>query len=64
MASGLYKLGLRLGDVLHTAYSSSLEFFWPVFGAWLVGARVSVSDPNLSREVVRILISFNISLSL
>ena len=53
VASGLYKLGVRPGDILHTAYNTRLDFYWPVFGAWLCGAGVSVSDPNLSSEVVR-----------
>ena len=53
VASGLYKLGLRPGDILHTAYNTRLDFFWPAFGAWLCGATVSVSDPDLSTEVVR-----------
>ena len=53
VASGLYKLGLRPGDILHTAYNTRLDFYWPVFGSWLCGAGVSVSDPNLSTEVVR-----------
>ena len=44
---------MRPGDILHTAYNTRLDFYWPVFGAWLCGAGVSVSDPNLSTEVVR-----------
>ena len=44
---------MRPGDILHTTYNTRLDFYWPVFGAWLCGAGVSVSDPNLSTEVVR-----------
>ena len=44
---------MRPGDILHTAYNTRLDFYWPVFGAWLCGAGVSVSDPNLSTEAVR-----------
>ena len=40
VASGLSKLGLRSGDILHTAYNTQLEFYWPVWGAWLCGAAV------------------------
>ena len=69
VASGLARLGLGPGHILHTAYrsvviiiimslrkslsSSSLEFYWPVFGAWLCGAAASVADPGLSVEVIR-----------
>ena len=53
MGSGLYKLGVRPGHILHTAYNTRLDFYWPVFGAWLCGAAVSVSDPQLSTQVVR-----------
>lgn len=53
VASGLHKLGLRPGHVLHAAYNTRLDFYWPVFGAWLCGAAVSVSDPDLSTEVIR-----------
>ena len=44
---------MRPGDILHTAYNTRLDFYWAVFGSWLCGAGVSVSDPNLSTEVVR-----------
>ena len=30
-----------------------LDFFWPVLGAWLCGAAVSVADPGLGAAVVR-----------
>ena len=40
VASGLARLGLGPGDVLHTAYNSNLEFYWPLLGAWLCGAAV------------------------
>ena len=53
MASGLFKLGLKPGDILHTAYNTRLDFYWPATGAWLCGAAVSVSDPDLTTEVVR-----------
>ena len=40
VASGLARLGLGPGDILHTAYNSNLEFYWPLLGAWLCGAAV------------------------
>ena len=53
VASGLTRLGLAPGDILHTAYNSQLDFYWPVWGAWLCGATPSVADPALSVEVIR-----------
>jgi len=53
VASGLTRLGLGPGDILHTAYNSQLDFYWPVWGAWLCGATPSVADPALSVEVIR-----------
>ena len=40
VASGLARLGLGPGHILHTAYNSNLEFYWPLLGAWLCGAAV------------------------
>jgi len=53
VASGLSKLGLGPGDVLQTAYNTQLDFYWPVMGAWLCGAAVSVADPEMSVDVVK-----------
>ena len=53
VASGLTKLGFGPADVLQTGYSTCLDFYWPVFGAWLCGGAVSVADPNLSPNLIR-----------
>jgi len=45
VASALLSLGFGPGDVLQTGYSSCLDFYWPVFGAWLCGGTVSLGDP-------------------
>lgn len=51
--AGLHRLGLGPGHTLHLACNSSLDFYWPVFGAWLCGARMSVADPGLPMELIR-----------
>jgi len=53
VASGLTKLGFGSGDVLQTGYSTCLDFYWPVFGAWLCGGTVSIADPNLTPDLIR-----------
>jgi len=53
VASGLAKLGFGPGQTLHTAYNSCLDFYWPVFGAWLNAGVVSVADPLLSSEAAK-----------
>jgi len=50
VASGLTALGFKEGDILHCAYSTNIDFYWPVFGAWLCGGVASVADPGLSVE--------------
>ena len=54
VARGLIKLGFGPGDVLQTGYSNHPCFYWPVFGAWLVGGVVSVPDPNLPPRQVKL----------
>lgn len=53
VSSGLSKLGFGPGQTLHTAYNSCLDFYWPVFGAWLNAGVVSVADPLLSVDAVK-----------
>ena len=53
VASALLSLGFGPGDVLQTGYSSCLDFYWPVFGAWLCGGTVSLGDPNLSQGAIQ-----------
>ena len=53
VASGLTRLGVSPGHIVHTAYNSQLDFYWPVLGAWMCGAGASVADPGLSVDVVR-----------
>jgi len=53
VASGLSRLGFGPGDILHTAYNSQLDFYWPVLGSWLCGGVVSVADPAMSVDVVK-----------
>ena len=48
VAGGLAKLGFGPGQTLHTAFNTCLDFYWPVFGAWLNGGIVSVADPMCS----------------
>ena len=40
VASGFIRKGFKAGDIVHTAYNSCLDFYWPVFGAWLAGGLV------------------------
>ena len=54
MASGLKKLGFGPGNVLQTGLSSTLGFYWGVLGAWMCGGRVSVPDPNLDKEMIKV----------
>jgi len=53
VGAGFSSLGLSPGQSLHLACNSRLDFYWPVFGAWICGARVSVGDPGLSVELIR-----------
>ena len=53
VASGLARLGFGPGQTLHTAYNSCLDFYWPVFGAWLNAGVVSVADPLLTVEAAK-----------
>ena len=53
VASGLARLGFGPGQILHTAYNTCLDFYWPVFGAWLNGGIVSVADPLLSADLAK-----------
>ena len=53
VARALHNLGFRAGDVLQTGYSSCLDFYWPVLGAWLCGGAVSLGDPGLSQEAIK-----------
>jgi len=52
-AYALDKLGFERGDILHIACSSSLDFFWPVLGAWLCGGSTSIGNPAESIPVIR-----------
>lgn len=54
VASALTKLGFGPGDTVHTGYSSNLDFYWPVFGAWWCGGRASLADPNLAPELISV----------
>ena len=53
VAGALHNLGFQAGDVLQTGYSTCLDFYWPVFGAWLCGGTVSLGDPHLSRGAIK-----------
>ena len=53
VASGLTKLGFGPGDVIQTGYSNCLDFYWPVFAAWLCGGTVSAADPNLAPDLIK-----------
>ena len=53
VASGLWRRGFRPGHVLQTGYSSCLDFYWPVFGAWRCGGTVSLGDPGLAPHLIR-----------
>ena len=53
VAVALASMGFQPGDVLQTGYSSCLDFYWPVFGAWLCGGTVSLGDPNLSETNIK-----------
>ena len=46
VASGLTRLGLKPGDIVHTAYNNQLEFYWPVWGAWMCGATIRLNPSN------------------
>ena len=50
VASGLAKLGFGPGQTLHTAYNSCLNFYWPVFGAWLNAGVVNMKYSSLLSE--------------
>jgi len=52
-ANVLSDLGFKQGDLLHIACSSSLDFFWPVLGAWLCGGSTSIGNPAVSVPVIR-----------
>lgn len=45
------RLGLRSGDMVHVALPNTTSYFYPVFGAWLCRAVVSLGDPTLNPEV-------------
>ena len=53
VAGELQNLGFGPGDVLHTGYSSCLDFYWPVFGAWLCGGVVSLGNPHLANSAIK-----------
>ena len=40
VAGALSSLGFGPNDILQMRYSSCLDFYWPVFGAWLCGGAV------------------------
>jgi len=46
VASGLKNLGIEPGQVVQIILPNSCHYFFPAFGAWLIGAAVSVSDPG------------------
>lgn len=46
VASGLKNLGIETGQVVQIILPNSCHYFFPAFGAWLIGAAVSVSDPG------------------
>jgi len=53
-ANVLTDLGFQRGDILHFACYSSLDFFWPLLGAWLCGGSTSIGNPAVSTEVIKI----------
>ena len=46
VASALRKSGIGNGDVVQIVLPCSAYFYFPVFGAWKLGAAVSLSDPG------------------
>ena len=46
VASALKSYGISYGDVIQIVLPSSAYYFFPVFGAWMLGAAVSLSDPG------------------
>ena len=53
VAGKLSSLGFGPGDVLQTGYSTCLDFYWPVLGAWLCGGAASLGDPNISQQAIK-----------
>ena len=53
VAGALHNLGFGSGDILQTGYSTCLDFYWPVLGAWLCGGTASLGDPNLPPSVIK-----------
>jgi acyl-coenzyme A synthetase/AMP-(fatty) acid ligase len=45
-ASALRKSGIVAGDVVQIVLPNSAHYYFPVFGAWMIGASVSLSDPG------------------
>jgi acyl-coenzyme A synthetase/AMP-(fatty) acid ligase len=45
-ASALRKSGIGFGDVVQIVLPGSAHYYFPVFGAWMLGAAVSLSDPG------------------
>ena len=53
IASAFSKLGFKAGDVIQTGYSTCLDFYWPIFGAWMCGGVVSLGDPSLNPDLIK-----------
>lgn len=51
-ASALQRSGVGRGDVIQIVLPNDVHYYFPIFGAWLIGAYVSVSDPGLKSEVL------------
>jgi acyl-coenzyme A synthetase/AMP-(fatty) acid ligase len=45
-SSALKKLQITKGDVVQVIMPNNCYYYFPVFAAWLIGAKVSVSDPG------------------
>ena len=48
VASGLFTLGVRRGDVLAIVSPNSVEYVYMMFGALAAGASVTTINPNYS----------------
>lgn len=49
----LQQAGLKKDQVVQIVMANNADYFWPIFGAWLLGGVVSLSDPGLHHDVLK-----------